>query len=256
MARARTAPDWPGLLKRWDSQQEGYHPDREPRFSAMFDIAEATLGRRFRAIDLGAGPGSLSARLLRRFPRARCVAVDYDPVVLRVGREAVGTVGGRLAWVDARLGSPGWTERLPPGRFDVAFSTTALHWLRAPALGRLYADLHRLLRPGGLFLNGDRMAWGSDHPWLARLAREVRDVRFPAPTRAAQRLGWERWWREAERLPALREEFREQARRGSAHPKGPSLPIDAHERALARARFREIAVVWQDLDDRVLVARR
>ncbi len=119
------------------------------------------MGRRFTALDLGSGPGSLSARLLRRFPRGRSVAVDYDPVSLRVGQGALGSSGGRLQWVDARLGHPGWTERLPRRRYDAALSTTALHWLTAPALGRLYRDLHGLLRPGGVLLNGDHLPWES-----------------------------------------------------------------------------------------------
>ncbi len=29
--------DWVDWLHRWDAQQEGYVPDREARFTAMFD---------------------------------------------------------------------------------------------------------------------------------------------------------------------------------------------------------------------------
>jgi hypothetical protein len=31
--------DWPDWLRRWDAQQEGYVPEREARFTAMFDAS-------------------------------------------------------------------------------------------------------------------------------------------------------------------------------------------------------------------------
>jgi len=133
--RAR-APDWKDWLERWDRQQEAFNPTREARFDAMMDVLEVRLGRRFRVLDLGCGPGSFSQRILRRFPAARVVAVDYDPVVRQIGQGALGTMGGRLTWVDAKLGAPGWRRALPPGRFDGAVSTTALHWLTARPAGR------------------------------------------------------------------------------------------------------------------------
>src|SRR5262245_1191090 len=38
--------DWVGWLRRWDLQQEGYVPEREARFVAMFDVlAELHRGR-------------------------------------------------------------------------------------------------------------------------------------------------------------------------------------------------------------------
>jgi trans-aconitate methyltransferase len=56
------------LLARWDRQQEGYIKEREERFEIMFDVLEATLGDKFTVIDAACGPGSLSRRLLDRFP--------------------------------------------------------------------------------------------------------------------------------------------------------------------------------------------
>src|SRR5437867_12833692 len=129
MARTPREPDWKGLLASWDRQQESFNPDRERRFDVMFEVLRARLPRRFTALDLGCGPGSLTARLLRRFPAARVVAVDFDPVVLRVGRGALRGFGRRIMWVDANLGARGWTTAVPLRRFDAAVSTTALHWL-------------------------------------------------------------------------------------------------------------------------------
>ncbi len=244
------------LYRQWEAQQEVFNPYRERRFEVMLDIVEATLPRRFVALDLGCGPGGLSERLLRRFPAARCVAVDNDPVVRKVGEGVLGSFGGRLRWVEARLGQPGWTRALPLRRFDAALSTTALHWLTAPQLRRLYRDLAHLLRAGGVFLNGDHLPWGDDEPELARLAERVR--RLHAPRRSADRGwgAWERWWQDAERDPELAPLFAERERRKSAHPKHGDEPLRVHTRALRRAGFGPVGVVWGSFENGILFARR
>src|SRR5467141_1969901 len=87
-----TALDW---IERWDRQQEESLPDREERFTALIDAVEAGTGRPDPLVlDLGCGPGSLSARLLARIPAATVIAVDADPVTLSLGRAAYGGVPG------------------------------------------------------------------------------------------------------------------------------------------------------------------
>lgn len=256
MARTERTIRWRTLLESWDAQQESFNPDRERRFHAMLDILGATFPKRFTVLDLGSGPGSLSVRLLRRFPGARVIAVDYDPVSLRVGKGALGTYGGRLTWVDAKLGAPGWTRRLPKGRVDAAASTTALHWLTPAQLHALYRDLARVIRPGGVFLNGDHLPW--DHPShaLSRLTENVRRERFPGASLDDEWKAWREWWERAEKIPALRPYFEERERRASHHPRHGDISLGVHENALRRAGFREVEVVWQDLTNRVLWAHR
>ena len=256
MARRGKGPDWRAYLASWDRQQEEFNPDRERRFDVMFEVVRAQVGTRFTALDLGCGPGSLTQRMVRRFPHARSVAVDYDPVVLRIGRGALGTLGGRLTWVDARMGHPGWTEALPRRRFDAALSTTALHWLEPRNLRALYRDLHGLLRRGGVFLNGDIMPWDPRRPVPRRIAHRVYRDRFGTGDGRPRNGGWERWWARAERDPALGPAFEERAARRSRHPHHDPPSFEVHAAALQTAGFREVEVVWEDLENRVLMAVR
>jgi len=256
MSRRAPGPDWKEWLRRWDEQQQTYLPNREWRFRAMLDVLEATVGRSGRVLDLGCGPGSLSLRVLQRFPRVRVVAVDYDPVVLRIGQGALGAYGGRLTWVDTKIGSPNWTDRLPTGRYDAAVSTTALHWLPPGSLRRVYRDLGALIRPNGVVLNGDRLPWGPEDPRLQRLAARVRKVRVKRMERRPDWGVWRRWWKEAARVPELAASFAEHRRRQAQHPKEAALPLNAQIRALRRGGFRTVAVVWQNIEDRVLFAQR
>lgn len=248
--------NWKALLRSWDAQQESFNRLRERRFNVMFDVLEATMPRKFTALDLGSGPGSLSLRLLRRFPGARVVAVDYDPVTRRIGQGALGTMGGRLTWVDAKLGAPGWADLLPRGKVDAAVSTTALHWLLPKDLRSLYRDLGRRVRARGVFLNGDHLPWGRDDPGLARLADRVLKVRLKGKPLDKEWTAWRDWWDAAEKIPALRPYFAERKRRSAHHPKHGDTTLALHEEALRRGGFREVAVLWQDITNRILYARR
>jgi len=245
------------LLKGWDAQQESFDRAREVRFRVMFDVVEAQVARRFHALDLGSGPGSLSARLLDRFPRADCVAVDRDPVSHVIGPTALGSKGGRLTWVDADLGAPGWDTHLGRPRFDVALSTTALHWLPPARLRRLYRDLARRIRPGGVFLNGDYLPWSERDAGLTRLSGKVRVVRWGRRGSKQEWKAWEEWWTRAERTPGLEAAFVERRQRfPGGHPHPAVLDVDAQIRALRWAGFRHAGVVWQWFENRVLVAVR
>jgi SAM-dependent methyltransferase len=256
MPRRRHFPDWKEWLRRWDEQQQTYLPYREWRFRTMLDVLEAMVGGSGRVLDLGSGPGSLSQRVLQRFPRIRVVAVDYDPVVLRIGQGALGTYGGRLTWVDAKIGGPHWTDGLPPGKYDAAVSTTALHWLPPGSLRRVYGDLGTLIRRDGAFLNGDRLPWGAEEPRLERLAERVRKVRVKRADQRRDWGAWRRWWRDASRAPELAESFEEHRRRQAQHPKETAMSLSSQIRALRRGGFRTVAVVWQNIEDRVLFAQR
>jgi SAM-dependent methyltransferase len=245
--------DWQGWLDRWDAQQRTYVPEREERFTIIADVVGAVAGDRPRVLDLGCGPGSLSLRVLDRFPGASVVAVDADPVLLTLGRRAS---AGRSApeWVDADLRSPQWLSAVPAGPYDAVVSTTALHWLPASRLSSFYAEVLSLLRAGGVFADGDHFSYsGAGLSGLAKSLRAGWDERAPVP----EADDWAGWWDALSAEPSLRETFAERARRRHEHPPGDeSSLLDTHCAALLGAGFSEVGTVWQSGTDRVLVALR
>ncbi len=254
------ARDW---IARWDRQQEVYLPDREERFTALIDAVEAGTGRPDPLVlDLGCGPGSLSARLLARIPAATVIAVDADPVTLSLGRAAYGSVPG-LRFLEIDLRSSGWETELgiEPGRqVDAVVSTTALHWLTAAELRRLYRVLASLLRPGGLFLDGDHLRLDeTENPALARLALAIEEAedrrRFP-DGHAGHAEDWRQWWQAVTAEPALADAAAERER-GTVHHHGPEGALFAvHTTALRAAGFAEVDTLWQRGSNRLLAAVR
>lgn len=89
-----TGTDWQSWQESWDRQQEWYMPDREERFRVMLDMVEAVVGPEPRVLDLACGTGSITDRLLKRFPRATSTGVDLDPALLAIARGTFeGTTG-------------------------------------------------------------------------------------------------------------------------------------------------------------------
>ena len=250
--------DWVVWLRLWDAQQEGYVPEREARFSVMFDVLDELLPESFVALDLACGPGSISQRLLDRFPAATAIAVDIDPVLLAIGRGALGAVDGRLRWVQADLESPDWRAALGETRVDAVLSSTALHWLWPEPLARLYHDLGLMLRPGGVLLNADHMAFGQALPTFARVSDRRLDAQWADTAFAACGIETaEQWWEALAGEAAFAPLLTERAACFAGKQRQESPPgFEVHVEALRDAGFREVGTIWQVLADRVLFAVR
>ncbi|WP_037347533.1 class I SAM-dependent methyltransferase [Sciscionella sediminilitoris] len=252
---------WTDLLERWDAQQSVYVPGRERGFEAMLSVLDALLPEEIVVLDLAAGPGSLSKRLLEHRENVSSVAVDLDPVLQTVGRGALGDMGGRLRWVTADLREPDWTDRLAQRRFDAVLSSTALHWLTPDALTELYESLAGLLRPGGIFLNFDGFPLSSPASGYAAAARAIDRARQDRALAAGSE-AWQDWWEAMRAVPELGEAFAERDRvlapargrlfSGSDRPEGTTL--ESHESALNAAGFTEFAVIWQDFHRKIFLA--
>ncbi|MHB1595476.1 MAG: class I SAM-dependent methyltransferase [Streptosporangiaceae bacterium] len=250
-----TARQW---IERWERQQEAGLPHREERFTALVDVVQAATGRPDPLVlDVGCGPGSLAVRLLDRLPEATVVGIDIDPVTLALGRAAY---GDKIIFTNADLRAPDWPSLLPASRpVDAAVSTTALHWLTEDALRSFYQALAEVLRPGGVFLNGDHLREDPKAaPELARLGRALNDLedlrRFPGGHDET----WTGWWDAVAADPVLGPLASERAALdiGANHGESGAALLYAHVEALRAAGFAEIGTLWQHGASRLLCAIR
>lgn len=105
-------------------------------------------------LDLGCGTGELLSAMLGRWPDARCAGLDLSENMLAV---AQGKLGDRVELVQ------GDAAELPYGaeRFDVVLCSDSFHHYPEPE--RVFSEVRRTLKPGGVFLLGDTTA-----PWPVR----------------------------------------------------------------------------------------
>jgi len=101
-----------------------------------------------RVLDAMSGMGETWGQLVRRFPDAELVALDFAPRMVEHARERNSRrFGGRLAvHCEDMLSSP-----FPDASFDVVVSAYGLKTFDAEQSARFADELARILRPGGAF---------------------------------------------------------------------------------------------------------
>src|SRR5688572_28548588 len=99
------------------------------------------LDRTPKILDVACGTGRALEQLRRALPQAGFSAVDLSPWYVDAVRE-------RMPGVDARVGN---AEALPwpDASFDVVFSVFLFHELPRAARRQVWAEMRRVLRPGG-----------------------------------------------------------------------------------------------------------
>ncbi|MHB8455648.1 MAG: malonyl-ACP O-methyltransferase BioC [Acidiferrobacterales bacterium] len=101
-------------------------------------------------LDMGSGTGYCTRALAHRYPGARVIGVDVAPAMVRTAAAQVGW----FMWVRRRARERyicGDAESLPiaPGSVDMVISNLMLQWCAPDAV---FAEIARVLRPGGLFM--------------------------------------------------------------------------------------------------------
>jgi tRNA (cmo5U34)-methyltransferase len=123
-----------------------------PGYDEMLDRAVAAVVSRSplaTAIEIGAGTGSLSARLLERAAGVSVELWDVDEAMLDQARARLSPYGDR-----ARFVLRSFAEPLPP--CDAVMASLALHHLRAAeAKTACYTSIAAGLAPGGVLVNAD-----------------------------------------------------------------------------------------------------
>ncbi len=101
-----------------------------------------------RAVDLGCGGGRNAGELLRRYPQAHVTAVDYSPLSVEKARACNRAMveAGRCSVEQGDVSA----LTLPAESFELATAfETVYFW---PGLEKCFAQVARILRPGGLFM--------------------------------------------------------------------------------------------------------
>jgi SAM-dependent methyltransferase len=110
----------------------------EPLAAQFADLAGARSGQRL--LDVGCGPGALTAELVKRVGPDAVSAVEPSASFVAAARE-------RLPGVDIRQAA---AERLPFGdaAFDAALAQLVVHFMADPVAG--LREMGRVTRPGGM----------------------------------------------------------------------------------------------------------
>ncbi len=97
-------------------------------------------------LDLGAGTGVTSQRVLAAYPDARLIGIDESEAMLEHARRVIPAGDFRVARLE---------EPLPDGPFDLVISALAVHHLDGPGKAGLFRRVAAAMTPGGRLVVGD-----------------------------------------------------------------------------------------------------
>lgn len=169
--------------REWNST--AYHSLSDPQFGwglkVLRKLEMQGLQGDEHILDAGCGSGRVTAELLKAFPHVQVTAVDASKNMADEARQTLLPFGNRVRTQQLDLLYL-WAEQ----EFDVIFSTAVFHWIKDH--DRLFHNLFRALRPGGLLL-----AQCGGGPNLQRLRERTGQV-MASPEFAPYFAGWQRVW--------------------------------------------------------------
>jgi tRNA (cmo5U34)-methyltransferase len=120
-------------------------PHRVEGEAALLEFIPAAVRR---VLDLGTGDGRLLALVKLDHPAATAVAIDFSPTMLEAAQKRF-RGDSAVTLMAHNLDRP-----LPElGNFDAVVSSFAIHHLTHQRKRELYAEVYRVLNPGGMFCN-------------------------------------------------------------------------------------------------------
>jgi len=167
--------DWASgeYVNQWAERQDSQEAHREDAFKVLADSFPFDRSAKIAILDLGAGYGALSQFLLGEFPNAKAVCHDGSAEMLKLGRQRMAKLKGRVKFVQCDLSQAGWSKKFK-GPLDAVVSSIAIHNVREHEIIRaIYAETFLLVKAGGCFLNLDRMT-----PSVNEQLKWLRDAGF------------------------------------------------------------------------------
>lgn len=248
--------DWEnfGLIRvarEWESQQDVYRPERSAGLAALIESASIGPARHELVVDLACGTGSVTARLLARYPKSRVLGLDRDPVLLALAA-AVFREDSRVSLVRVDIADESWPSVINETPRAV-LTAAAMHWLNETTVRRAYQQLADFLPAGGVFANLD---WFPLDETTRLAAFAERAVRHREAAQFANETGmsWSQWWSLLARQEELREAFSQREALQLARSAEFFQPAEWHKRELIDSGFSEAAVIWRSFSSAVLVA--
>ncbi len=129
-------------------------PERLELFDVILSQLQSQIPPDGCVIELGIGPGYLADHLLGSMPEIQYHGIDFSAPMLDIARRRLRPYSSRVVYVQADLVGDDWWRNIP--RPDAIVSTWALHDLGSREnVESVYRSCARVLRDGGMLLNGD-----------------------------------------------------------------------------------------------------
>jgi ubiquinone/menaquinone biosynthesis C-methylase UbiE len=122
-------------------------------------------------LDLGCGDGILASAILKKYPGARGVLLDFSSPMIEAAREKLKDYASNLDFMILDYADSRWLDSVSKvAPFDVIVSGFSIHHQPDKKKQELYSEIYGLLKPGGVFLNIEHVS--SPTRWIESVFEE------------------------------------------------------------------------------------
>lgn len=147
--------DWKdsGFAAQWEAIAHEGNPVRREQLELLLALLRARNPRG--VLDLGVGSGLVAEMVLEALPDTQLIGLDSSNAMLALARDRLERFAGRVALIEADLGSVTVADCLDRP-VDAVISVQTLHNLEPAAHRRALAATGEAVAPGTLLINADR----------------------------------------------------------------------------------------------------
>ena len=147
-----TEPFFDSWAGEYDRSRRQLIPCFDGFYHAAVEQLDAHPQAPISVLDIGAGTGLLSARILEHFPRALMTLQDSSAAMLVIAQERFKAHKEQVTYLqhDYRL-------ELPSGPFDAVVSALSIHHLTETEKIDLFQTVYGVLGSNGIFVNADQV---------------------------------------------------------------------------------------------------
>lgn len=143
--------------REWTTSAMSKRPWRTEFFVEFARVVQRSAVPVNRILELGSGPAFLAQQMLTALPSVTYVALDFSPAMHELAAERLGSLSGRVQFLQRSFREPNWSHNL--GLFECVATHQAVHELRHKQYAvSLHAQVKSLLAPGGFYLVCDHFA--------------------------------------------------------------------------------------------------
>ena len=215
------------VVQNWTAKADERDRQRAAHWRFLGELLPFAEQDAFTFLDLGAGTGAATRRILDLYPRSTAILADFSPQMMGAGERELQPFAGRFRYVEFDMSTGSWPAAIPT-TLDAVVTSMCIHHLPDHRKQGLFAEIFEHLAPGGWYLNYDPVS--SPDPVVEATWERVNDR--DDPEAAGKRL---------HRTPQEQSRYENHVRY--------VIPLDQQLNYLRSAGFQGVDVYWKHLEN-------
>ena len=145
---------WKGnQVEIYEHKQRLVVPKKDEMLDIIVKLFPYSSDEKIKVLDVGAGKGALTERILYGFPNSIVTCLDSSQEMLRDARNQLSEFKDRVNYVQSNFNYADWNKFFSNG-FEVIASAIALHYLKPQGRKRFFQQCCNMIKDDGCLING------------------------------------------------------------------------------------------------------